>query len=67
MILGVIIGVYAPHVQQTFDGAKFAGTSVRKTPPFVSSPRVDGRSSDLCRDDRDDVAGFDEGTIREVT
>jgi ACR3 family arsenite transporter len=30
MILGVIIGVYAPNVQNVFNGAKFAGTSVRK-------------------------------------
>jgi ACR3 family arsenite transporter len=31
MIIGVIIGVYAPGVQKAFNGAKFAGTSVRKS------------------------------------
>ena len=32
MILGVIIGVYAPNVQNAFNGAKLAGTSVRPYP-----------------------------------
>ena len=31
MILGVIIGVYAPGAQAAFSGAEFAHTSVRKS------------------------------------
>lgn len=31
MILGVVIGVYAPNVQQAFSGAELAGTSVRES------------------------------------
>lgn len=30
MILGCVIGVYAPGVQAAFSGAEFAHTSVRK-------------------------------------
>ena len=29
MILGVIIGEFAPHVQEAFDTARFDGVSVR--------------------------------------
>ena len=31
MILGVVIGEYAPHVQQTFDVIDFHGVSVRES------------------------------------
>lgn len=34
MILGVVIGVYAPNVQQAFSGAELAGTSVREFAPM---------------------------------
>lgn len=38
MILGVIIGIYAPGVQEAFNGrAKLAGTSVRKSVIWLDS------------------------------
>ena len=36
MILGIIIGEYAPNVDKSFNGAKFADTSVRQLlPTFI--------------------------------
>jgi ACR3 family arsenite transporter len=32
MILGVVIGVYAPNVQEIFNKEAFAGTSIRTWP-----------------------------------
>jgi hypothetical protein len=40
MILGVVIGEFAPHVQQAFDVVDFHGVSVRESIPVRLLKRI---------------------------